>query len=44
MEIEHGESKLFYLSPGDNEIPDDLLDVTVIKSGIKSGKFIVLRK
>ncbi|WP_061226159.1 hypothetical protein [Leptospira interrogans] len=44
VEIEHGNGLLFYLSPGDNEIPESLLEAATIKAGIESGKFIALRK
>ncbi|WP_036026270.1 hypothetical protein [Leptospira noguchii] len=44
VEIEYGNGLLFYLSPGDNEIPESLLETTTIKTGIESGKFIALRK
>ncbi|EKR34374.1 hypothetical protein LEP1GSC096_0037 [Leptospira interrogans serovar Hebdomadis str. R499] len=44
MEIEHGSGLLFYLSQGDNEIPESLLEAATIKAGIESGKFIALRK
>ncbi|AXR62871.1 hypothetical protein DQM68_19660 (plasmid) [Leptospira mayottensis] len=44
VEIEYSNGLLFYLSPGDNEIPEILLDVTTIKAGIESGNFVALRK